>query len=207
MKILKPIIQVLLAALIVYLGYVCVKSITDPIEFKTEQTKRYNVTIQRLKDIRTAQAAYKEVNNAYTASFDTLIAFIKTAEFKVIRKEGEIPEDLLGKITEKEAIKKGMIVRDTTRVSIIDSLFPKGWVADSMRFIPYSGGREFTMGVGEVETASKLKVKVFEAKAASKYILKDLDEQEIINLNDGLEYKGLKVGSLTEINNAAGNWE
>lgn len=207
MKFLKPIIQVLLAGLIVYLGYVCVKSITDPIEFKTEQTKRYNETIQRLKDIRTAQAAYKEVNNTYTASFDTLIAFIKTADFKVIRKEGEIPEDLLGKITEKEAIQKGMIVRDTTLVSIIDSLYPKGWVADSMRFIPYSGGREFTMGAGEVETASKLKVKVFEAKAPSKYILKGLDEQEIINLNDGLEYKGLKVGSLTEINNAAGNWE
>ena len=100
-----------------------------------------------------------------------------------------------------------MIIRDTTKVSVLDSLFPSNYKIDSLRYIPYSGGREFTLKKGTIETASKLKVKVFEASAPSKYILKDLDEQEIINLNDGLDYKGLKVGSVTEVNNGAGNWE
>lgn len=204
---MKALIHVLLAALIVFLAYATVQSIARPIEFQKEQQKRYAETIQKLKDIRTAEGAFKEVNGDYTASFDTLIDFLKTGEFSIIRKIGEIPEDLLGQISEKEAIQKGMIIRDTTKVSVLDSLYPANYKVDSLRFIPYSGGREFTLKKGVIETQSKLKVKVFEASAPSKYILKGLDEQEIINLNDGLDYKGLKVGSVTEVNNGAGNWE
>ncbi len=204
---MKAFIHVLLAGLIVFLAYETVQSIVEPIEFKKEQKKRYDETIQKLKDIRAAQGAYKEVNGDYTASFDTLIDFVKNGQFSIIRKIGEIPEELLGQISEKEAIQKGMISRDTTKVSVLDSLFPANYKIDSLRFIPYSGGHEFTLKKGVVETASKLKVKVFEASAPSKLILKGLDEQEIINLNDGLDYKGLKVGSITEVNNGAGNWE
>lgn len=204
---MKALIHVLLAALIVFLAYATVQSIVKPIEFQKEQQKRYAETIQRLKDIRTAEGAFKEVNGDYTASFDTLIDFVKTGEFSIVRKIGEIPEDLLGQISEKEAIQKGMIIRDTTKVSVLDSLYPANYKIDSLRFIPYAGGREFTLKKGVIETQSKLKVKVFEASAPSKYILKGLDEQEIINLNDGLDYKGLKVGSVTEVNNGAGNWE
>ncbi|MBR5644343.1 MAG: hypothetical protein IKW77_09165 [Salinivirgaceae bacterium] len=204
---MKALIHVLLAGLIVYLAYATVQSIVKPIEFQKEQQKRYAETIQKLKDIRTAEGAFKEVNGDYTASFDTLIDFVKTGEFSIVRRIGEIPEDLLGQISEKEAIQKGMIIRDTTKVSVLDSLYPANYKIDSLRIIPYSGGREFTLKKGVIETQSKLKVKVFEASAPSKYILKGLDEQEIINLNDGLDYKGLKVGSITEVNNGAGNWE
>lgn len=204
---MKTVVHVLLGLLIVYLAYATVQSIAKPIEFQKEQKKRYAETVQKLKDIRTAQGAFKEVTGDYTASFDTLIDFVKTGQFSIIRKIGEIPEDMLGQITEQEAIQKGLIIRDTTKVSVLDSLFPANYKIDSLRFIPYSGGREFTMKKGVIETASKLKVKVFEASAPSKYILKGLDEQEIINLNDGLDYKGLKVGSVTEVNNGAGNWE
>ncbi len=204
---MKALIHVLLAGLIVFLAYATIQSIAKPIEFQKEQQKRYAETIQKLKDIRTAEGAFKEVNGDYTASFDTLIDFLKTGEFSIVRKIGEIPEDLLGQISEKEAIQKGMIIRDTTKVSVLDSLYPANYKVDSIRFIPYSGGREFTLKKDVIETQSKLKVKVFEASAPSKYILKGLDEQEIINLNDGLDYKGLKVGSVTEVNNGAGNWE
>ena len=204
---MKALIHVLLAGLIVFLAYATIQSIVKPIEFQQEQQKRYAETIQKLKDIRTAEGAFKEVNGDYTASFDTLIDFLKTGEFSIVRKIGEIPEDLLGQISEKEAIQKGMIIRDTTKVSVLDSLYPANYKVDSLRFIPYSGGREFTLKKNIIETQSKLKVKVFEASAPSKYILKGLDEQEIINLNDGLDYKGLKVGSVTEVNNGAGNWE
>lgn len=204
---MKVLVHIILIALIAILGYTTVKSVSEPINFKKEQEKRYKATIQRLKDIRTAQGAFKEVNGDYTASFDTLIDFVKNGQLAVVRKIGEIPEELLGQITEQEAIAKGMIIRDTTKISVLDSLFPAGYKIDSLRYIPYSLGREFYLRKGVVETASKLKVKVFEATAPSKYILTGLDEQEIINLNDNLEYKGLKVGSITEVNNGAGNWE
>ena len=74
---MKAFIHVLLAGLIVFLAYETVQSIVEPIEFKKEQKKRYDETIQKLKDIRAAQGAYKEVNGDYTASFDTLIDFVK----------------------------------------------------------------------------------------------------------------------------------
>jgi hypothetical protein len=187
--------------------YLLVESIAKPIRFKKEQTKRYNEVIQNLKDIRTAQNAYKDVFGEFTSSFDTLTNFVKYDSLPLVFKKGEIPEERLGEITEQEAIAEGIIIRDTIRISVLDSIFPDNYKIDSLRFIPYTKGREFTMKAGEVVTGSKLKVKVFEAKAPSKYILQGLDKQMIINLNDGQEYPGLKVGSLTEANNASGNWE
>ncbi|MFA6403846.1 MAG: hypothetical protein WCX31_19790 [Salinivirgaceae bacterium] len=204
---MKTVIQIILAILIVVLAYLLVKSIMEPIQFKKEQTHRYDKVIQNLKDIRTAELAYKDVYGKFTGSFDTLINFVKYDSLVIIKKIGEIDEDFLGKITEKEAIEKGMIKRDTIRVNVLDSIFAEKYPIDSLRYIPFSNGKQFNLAAGEVTTGSKLKVKVFEAKAPSKYILDGMDKQMVINLNDGLEYPGLKVGSLNEANNAAGNWE
>ena len=204
---MKKIIQIGLAVLIIIMSYFLVESIMKPIRFKKDYTYRYDIVVQKLKDIRTSQLAYKDVYGQFTGSLDTLTNFVKYDSLPIIYKEGEIPEELLGQITEREAIMKGMIIRDTMRVAVLDSLFGKDYPIDSLRYIPFSDGEEFRMAQGIVVTGSKLKVKVFEAKAPSKYILKGLDKQMIINLNDGWDYKGLKVGSLEEANNAAGNWE
>lgn len=204
---MKKLIQIGLAVLIVVMGILLVRSIQDPIQFKKEKDRRYEIVVQNLKEIRTAQLAYKDVYGQFTGSLDTLTNFVKYDSLALIYKEGEIDEELLGQITEKEAIEKGMIIRDTIRVAVLDSLFGIDYLVDSLRFIPFSKGQEFRIAQGEVVTGSKLVVKVFEAKAPSKYILLGMNEQMIINLNDNLDYKGLKVGSLEEANNAAGNWE
>ena len=204
---MKKLIQIGLAVLIVVMGFLMVKTIQDPIQFKKDKDYRYEIVVENLKDIRTAQLAYKDVYGEFTGSLDTLTDFVKFDSLPLIYKQGEIPEDLLGQITEREAIEKGMIIRDTVRVAVLDSLFGIEYPIDSLRYIPFSEGQEFRMAQGEVITGSKLVVKVFEAKAPSKYILLGLDEQMIINLNDGKDYKGLMVGSLEEANNAAGNWE
>jgi hypothetical protein len=69
----------------------------------------------------------------------------------------------------------------------------------------------FTMAMDTIETSSKAKITVFEAKTPYDDYLKGLDRQEIVNLNDEAKtigkYPGLKVGSLKEFNNNAGNWE
>ena len=83
-----------------------------------------------------------------------------------------------------------------------------------MKYIPFGNGREFALGSTIVTTGSGVVVPVFEARAHNNVILGDLRakyEQEIINLNEARrmnsKYPGLKVGSLTEANNSAGNWE
>jgi hypothetical protein len=66
------------------LGYLLVDSISQPIRFQHEQRARYNRTIERLKDIRTAQLAYRSVYGEFTGSFDTLINFVKNDSFRVV---------------------------------------------------------------------------------------------------------------------------
>ena len=67
------------------------------------------------------------------------------------------------------------------------------------------------MDTASVKTSSDISIKIFEAKADYDTYLGDLNKTELINLKDRInkigKYPGLKVGSLTEINNNAGNWE
>jgi hypothetical protein len=96
----------------------------------------------------------------------------------------------------------------------LDSVFGKNYPINKLPIIPYSGGKKFFLGATRVKTGSGVDVAVFEARAHNNIILSQLEDeygQEIINLNeksrvDG-KYPGLKVGSLTEANNNAGNWE
>ena len=112
----KLIIQIVLAGIIIFLGYQCYKSIMIPQQFKELKDQRYERIVERLKDIRTAQEAYKGVYGRYTGSFDTLIYFIKYDSVKVVRSIGSLSDDDLEKgVTEAQAIKEGKIIRDTVK--------------------------------------------------------------------------------------------
>ena len=204
---MKTVIQIVLAIIIVVLTYFIYEGVMTPIRFDKEKAIRYAHVIQRLKDIRTAQIVYKDQFGKYTGSFDTLLNFVKTGQMKLVKSIGQIDEDSLSNMTEAEAVKKGLIIRDTILMAVADTLFPKGYAIDSLRYIPFTQNKEFKMGAGTVLTASKVKVKVFEAKAFNVDILHGLDPQLIINLNDTDKFPGLMVGSLEEANNNAGNWE
>ena len=119
----KLIIQILLAGLVIFLGYQCYKSIDTPLKFTEIKKQRYDKTIQRLKDIRTAQDAFKSVYGRYTASFDTLINFVKYDSVKVVRSIGSLTDEQIeAGMTEAQAIKEGLILRDTTKVNTLSSL-------------------------------------------------------------------------------------
>lgn len=202
---MKTIIQILLTVAILGLGYLLVDSIRQPIRFNEAQEARYDRTIQRLKDIRTAQLAYRSVHGDFTGDFDELINFVKTDSFSVVRAIGFEDDDPDAETTEE-------IIRDTIRISVQDSLFRRGYPVDSLRFVPFTGGREqFFLGAGTVMTGSGLEVKVFEAHVLNDVLLRGLDRQLVINMNDERskrnQFPGLRVGSLEETTNNAGNWE
>jgi hypothetical protein len=209
---MKTVIQIVLIISIVGLAYLCIDSINRPIRFNKEHNLRSVKVIDQLKDIRTAQIAYKSVHDEFTGNFDTLINFVKNDSLILIKKEGSLSDSLLeAGWTEEKAIKAGMIKREKIRVSVLDSLFKKDYPIDSLRYIPFTDGEEFELGSGVVETGSGVKVQVFEAKVHNNIFLEGLEKQEIINLNDKAanlkKFPGLKVGSLEETNNNAGNWE
>ncbi len=210
---MKTVIQIALIVLAIVLTFLIYKSVEKPIEFEKAKDERYDVTVQKLKDIRKAQIAYKDVYGQFTGSWDTLIGFVKNDSLPLVRKLGMLTDSMIDAgLNEALALKKGLIIRDTIRVSVLDTLFGADYPIDEINMIPVTDTvAEFHLGATIVTTGSGIKVPVFEAKAHNNTILNSLDRQLVINLNDqrrtNSKYPGLKVGSLTEANNNAGNWE
>jgi hypothetical protein len=210
---MRTIISVVLFFVALALAYLIYSSIQKPINFEKEKTIRYSATIERLKDIRKAQIAFKEVYGHFTGSWDTLINFVKYDSLKLVKKIGNITDSMLeAGITERKALQLGLIVRDTIRESVLTSIFGAGFDIDHLKYIPVPDTTAvFQLGATIIATGSGIRVPVFEAKAHNNVLLRRLNDQLRINLNDQRriqgKYPGLKVGSLEETNNNAGNWE
>jgi hypothetical protein len=209
---MRTAIQIVLTIAILILAFLLFESIMQPIRFNRERDIRRNATIQRLKDIRTAEIAYKAKFGNYTGDFNALIDFVKHDSFPNVMKIGSIPDSLYeAGMTENEALKLGIIIRDTINVSVLDSIFYPGYPIDSLRFVPFTDTNQFFLGATEIETGSMVRVKVFEASVLYDILLHGLDKQLIINYNANqmkiTNFRGLRVGSLEEPTNNAGNWE
>jgi len=208
---MKKVIQIVLAIAIVVLAYLIWESIQTPIRFNKEKDKRYEATIQKMKDIRTAELAFKDEYGRFTGSFDTLINFIEKDSMKVVKAEGSLSDELLEQgWTEAIAVQEGLIKRDTIRIAIKDTLFSDNYSAKNLWKVPYTKNDSIKLATNVVNI-SKTEVNVFEAKVHNNILLHGLDEQLIINLNERMRnannFPGVKVGDLNEPNNNAGNWE
>ncbi|MFI3266992.1 MAG: hypothetical protein R3Y15_07565 [Rikenellaceae bacterium] len=206
---MKKLIQILLMVAIVIAAYTLIESFISPIRFQTVQKQREEVIVDRLKDIRTAQRAYKQVYQRYTPSFDSLINFVLNDSITYERS--------LGSADDSVAVAKGLVKVEKFKMAVIDTVFgvKKLSAADVKSFaeVPFSNGSKFILNAGDLTTQSEVVVQVFECRTPYKAYLSDLDEQELVNLIDeikglpGNRYPGLKVGSMTETTNDAGNWE
>lgn len=210
---MKTVIQIALFVIAIFLAYTIYKSVQRPINFEKAREERYDATIERLKDIRKAELAYREVYGQFTGDWDTLINFVKFDSLRLVRKIGMLTDSMIDAgITETKALQMGLIIRDTIKESVLISEFGENYNADQLKYVPVRDTLvEFHLGATIWESGSGIKVPIFEAKAHNNTILKNLDKQLVINLNDERriqdKYPGLKVGSLVEANNNAGNWE
>lgn len=208
---MKTIVQIILAILVVVLGYLLFRSVLKPIEFKNEQEKRYDATISKLKDIRTAQEVHKSVKGYFTPYFDTLIHFVNNDSIP-LENITRVKDYNTDSLTKEKAIKLGYYEIKTINVSIKDSLFKHvKYSLTELDKVPYTNGAAFNMDTASVE-AGNVKVPVFEASVKNYVLLDGLNKQLSINFNDKWKmisggYPGLKVGSLTEATNNAGNWD
>ncbi|MBQ8008176.1 MAG: hypothetical protein IJ256_01420 [Bacteroidaceae bacterium] len=230
---MKAVLNIVLAAIAVFLLYICYESVMGPVRFEEEKNIRDKAVQARLLDIRKAQAEYSNTHDRqYTDNFDSLIYFVKNQKLPLVFKKGVLTDaQLENGLTEAKAIaiinkakKTGKtdelkkydldpekFSRDTTWVAVMDTIFPKGFNADSLRYVPFGGGKQFEMDTLTQVARSGAPICLLEVKTPYEVYLGDLDKQEIINLKDQQQqlnkYCGLKIGDLETANNNAGNWE
>ena len=223
----KIIVEILLFVVCLGLVYLIYNSIMQPVRFNKQKAYRESVAVQRLKDIRTLEVAFKSVNGRYTGDIDTLIDFYRNGKMEVIMQVGSADDSIAVAYTE-ELKKKGAKVEDLlkmyqegaknlyfstkTLVPVKDTLFTGrgNLVLDSLAYIPFSGGQPIEMKA-VIKIVSGVNVPLFEADAPYDKLLRGLDRQLIINAKadcrDKNRFEGLQVGSVDTPNNNAGNWE
>ena len=227
---MKAIVKILLAVSIVLLTYFCIMSIVTPIQFDEEKARREVVIIEKLVDIRKAQVEYRDQKGVYTDKFEDLIKFLKNAKKKTVLKEGSLSDKQLeAGLTEIKAVKivnsgnmqeiiaNGLqnFRRDTAYVSMLQAIFPEKYTAetiDQIAVVPFTENQKFELKVNNDYTNNNgIKIPLFEATVLYSVYLKDLNHQEVLNKidvqNKLAKFPGLMVGSTTEPNNNAGNWE
>lgn len=117
-----------------------------------------------------------------------------------------------GLVQEINGVRK-VFTRDTTLINAAVAVFGEDVDMSRISKMGRVPGTEvmFDMDTASVMTASGYDIKIFQASVPYTSYLGDLDKGELANLIDKQvqygRFPGLKVGSLTEINNNAGNWE
>ena len=81
---MKTALQVFLWALSIFFSLQIYNSVMGPIEFNKTRDLRYSKVINKLKKIRKAQIAHKDVKGIYSKNFDSLIKFIDEGIFTLI---------------------------------------------------------------------------------------------------------------------------
>lgn len=197
----STLLKLALLVVVIVLGYLLYSSIMKPVRFQEEVNRRNEQIVNRLKDIRTSQVLYKQFNNKFTSSFDTLIDFLKTGKIPVVKMVAD-PTDTTFTRT----------INDTVGfVNIADSLFSKrpNFKIEDLPIIPFSDGRRFEMKTDKIDKGG-VRVSVIEIQVPYDYYLHDLDKQDVVNMSERQKsinkFPGIKMGSLTEAS-TDGNWE
>lgn len=205
----KTLISVVLFGVIVALVYWLYSIFAVTINFEQVRAEREKVVIERLKDIRIAQRSFRSKYGHFAPTFNELITFVNNDSLKM--------EVSIGSEDDSLAMAQGRVKRFAYNVAVKDTIFPKDFKSENLRFIPFSVEatgvqKEFAMDTISIKTESSVMVPVFQAYAPYVQFLGDLDEQELVNYIDERtntlgKDAGLKVGSLMQTNNEAGNWE
>ena len=209
---MKNVFKVLMLIAIVTLTIMCVQSILAPMVFDKELKEREVLIRDRLIAIRSAQLGYKNIYGTFAGSFPDLKTFLSEERIPFLIKEGELTDDQLkAGMTEQEAVKKGIIRRDTTWILAKDTLLGKSFDVVTIDKVPGFENYTFSLDTATLSSPSGYTVPVFEAAVKYDVYLADLDRQLLINLKDKAlklkRFSGLRVGSVEDINNNAGNWE
>jgi len=189
----------------IFLAFLIYNSINSEVKFQDEAKIRLSQNIQKLKDLRHVQTSYKRTNGTFANNFEDLINFLEFDSIPIIKANGETPDSL----TDSEALKLGIISRDTSYVLAKEGVFNKEYIESRDNSIEFNlkalttvpnSNINYNIDAGEIEKG-KVIVQVFEISTNYATIFTGLDaENKSYNLNSLL-----KVGSMQEAS-LNGNW-
>lgn len=213
-KFFIPVVAVV-AGILAYLTY---ESVATPVKFDKEQAHREVILQKQLKKIADAQDAFEDRFERF-ATRDELITFLKTGHVYSVKAEGIYTDAMREKgLSEQEAARQGLIVRDTTWLPAgVELGF--GTSEESAEIINDRIEKTFKiLGTDKLITIDTATIKpngypepVFRAAIPFEEYLGDLDAKRLQQKKEELSkkansYAGLCIGSLTE-RKLTGNWE
>ena len=205
----KRALELFLWALSIFFASQIYSSINGPIKFNQVKNDRYTQVIDRLKDIRTAQIAHKDVNGFYANNFDSLVSFIDNGIFTVIEKRDSSYLEY-NRTYRIDMLKEIEIVDTLGFVSVKDSLFGENESYKMMAKIPIEGtDSEFSIKADIIDK-NGYQVPVFEVKVKKDIVLFDqnkdlLDQENKVISVDGVNGPEIILGSMSDVS-TSGNW-
>ena len=204
-------IALILIPLNIILAYFVFNSIDSEVEFQEVAKARITENVQKLKDLRQVQIAYKKVNHTYANNFESLLDFLENDSMPIIKAIGETPDTLINgeQMSDEQALEIGLISRDTAYVLAKQTVFDIAYLNSRKNEFPLdinnlisvpNSNTDYSIDAGQVEKG-KVLVQVFEISTTYGTVFSGLDaENKSYDLN-GL----LKVGSMDEAS-LNGNW-
>ena len=206
---MKIAIQAVLWVLIIFFSYKIYDSINGPINFNKVKNERYADVISRLKEIRKAQIAHKDVKGFYSNNFDSLVSFIDNGIFTLIQKRDSsyLEYDRTYRI---DMLREVIVVDTLGFIPVKDSLFKNSTDYSQMSKVPVEGSDATFSIKADVIDKNGYKVPVFEVKVAKSVVLYDQNEDLLKQENETISVDGVNgpdiiLGSLTDVSEN-GNW-
>ena len=206
---MKIAIQVVLWVLIIFFSYKINDSINGPINFNKIKNERYADVISRLKEIRKAQIAHKDVKGFYANNFDSLVSFVDNGIFTLIQKRDSSYLEY-DKIYRIDMLREVIVVDTLGFIPVKDSLFKNSTDYAEMSKVPVEGSDATFSIKADVIDKNGYKVPVFEVKVAKSVVLFDQNEDLLKQENETISVDGVNgpdiiLGSLTDVSEN-GNW-
>lgn len=193
---MRYVINIVLVLVIALLAFMLYNSIKEPIAFGEAKDYRKNKVVAKLETIRKTQEIYRTIKGQFASDFDSL-SYVLTND--------SIPfEKIIGDPDDPTNADK--FQRFLTYSPAIDSIKALGINLDSLRFIPFSGGKSFDIAADTIEY-QKTTVSVVEVGTKWKNFMGKFADPRYAKYDSRYDpNKTIKFGDMNKPN-LSGNWE
>ena len=138
---MRYVVNIVLVLLIALLAYMLYSSIKEPIAFGEAKDYRKSKVVNKLETIRKAQEIYRNIKGEFASSFEDLKHTLTTDSIPFEKIIGD-PDD---------PTNADKFERFLTFSPAIDTIRALGIDLDSLKFIPFSGGKSFEIAADTIE--------------------------------------------------------